>query len=272
MKRYFTYSHRERSNAPPKREKYLRIWKVLSLVPTGKSKIIGCFWKIFCFTKDPFTHLDKGGRNAHPFLRFSKKNFYSVKISPHLFGITKPNDTLFRRKKWENIFSVAGALFCLLRKTPSFIPTGNRQIPTLFQKIFCCLQNPFTYLELRSRNAPCFYKNFEKYFLIEGLDFACSKSPFTYSHWEQPNAPPKSQKNFIPSFIWNWDAKTQPVFQEKQKKFFEKTAYLKNIPSFVPIGRGHLGIVIQKKSKKICPPGVAGIYVFIENNDSDCLL
>ena len=27
-----------------------------------------------------------------------------------------------------------------------------------------------------------------------------------------------------------------------------------------------------KKGKKICPPVLAGIYVFIENNDSDCLL
>ena len=80
------------------------------------------------------------------------------------------------------------------------------------------------------------------------------------------------KKIFIPSLIWNWDAKTQPVFQEKQKKFFEKTVYLKNIPSLVPIGRGLLGTVFLKKGKKICPPVLAGIYVFIENNDSDCLL
>ena len=135
MKRSFTYSHWKRSNAPPKREKYLRIWKVLSPVPTGESKIIGCFWKNICFTKDPFTHLDKGGRNAHPFLRLSKKNFYSVKISPHLFGITKPNDTLFRRKM-RKYFSVASALFCLFRKIPSFIPTGNSQMHTQNLKKF----------------------------------------------------------------------------------------------------------------------------------------
>ncbi len=134
--------------------------------------------------------MDKGGRNAHPFLRLSKKNFYSVKISPHLFGITKPNDTLFRRKM-RKYFSVAGALFCLLRKTPSFIPTGNSQMH-----------------------------------------------------------PQNLKKFFVPSLIWNWDAKTQPVFQEKQKKFFEKTVCLKNIPSLVPTGRGRLGTVILKKGKK----------------------
>ena len=31
--------------------------------------------KIFCFAKDPFTHLDKGCRNAHPFLGFFSKIF-----------------------------------------------------------------------------------------------------------------------------------------------------------------------------------------------------
>ena len=33
-----------------------------------------------------------------------------------------------------------------------------------------------------------------------------------------------------------------------------------------------MGTVISKKGKKICPPEVEGIYVFIENNDSDYLL
>lgn len=62
--------------------------------------------------------------------------------------------------------------------------------------------------------------------------------------------PQNLKKFFVPSLIWNWDAKTQPVFQEKQKKFFEKTVCLKNIPSLVPTGRGRLGTVILKKGKK----------------------
>lgn len=78
--------------------------------------------KIFCFAKNPFTHLDKGCRNAHPFLRFSKKIFYSVKRPPHLFGITKPNDTLFHRKN-EKIFFIRllDGLFLLVKKVPSLI-------------------------------------------------------------------------------------------------------------------------------------------------------
>lgn len=172
------------------------IWefeKSFHLFPLGRTKLSGVFEKFFCFTKDPFTHLDKGGRNAHPFLRFSKKNFYSVKISPHLFGITKPNDTLFRRKKWENIFSVAGALFCLLRKTPFtyshweqqnahpesqkfFIPSliWNWEVEThpVFTKIlkniffdwgpwFCLLKKSFHLFPLgRGKFQPCFKKYF----------------------------------------------------------------------------------------------------------------
>lgn len=91
-------------------------------------------------------------------------------------------------------FSVVGALFCLLQKNLSLIPTGSSQMAhPKSQKIFY----PFTYLELRSRNAPCFYKKFEKiFFSIEGLDSACSKSPFTYSHREGANSNPVS-KNIL---------------------------------------------------------------------------
>ncbi|EDO59779.1 hypothetical protein CLOLEP_03829 [[Clostridium] leptum DSM 753] len=40
--------------------------------------------KIFENLKTPFTHLDKGGRNAHPFLRFSKKKFLFTEKAPSL--------------------------------------------------------------------------------------------------------------------------------------------------------------------------------------------
>ena len=99
-------------------------------------------------------------------------------------------------------FSVVGALFYLLQKNLSLIPTGSSQMHTLnLKKIFY----PFTYLELRSRNAPCFYKKFEKYFF-----------------------------------------RLRVLILLAQK-----------VPSLIPTGRGHLGIVVPKKGKKICPPGVA---------------
>ena len=59
------------------------------------------------------------------------------------------------------------------------------------------------------------------------------------------------QKRFVKSFF------------EKTEKIFEKTVYLKNIPSLVPTGRGRLGTVILKKGKKICPPEVAGKQILL---------
>ena len=86
-------------------------------------------------------------------------------------------------------------------------------------------------------------KNFEKYFLFGcgTAYFTYLKSPFTYLEFERQNA---------------------TCFLEKTENFFEKAVYLKNIPSLVPTGRGHLGIVIPKKGKKICPPDMAGVFVF----------
>ena len=216
----------------------MRIWKVLSLVPTGKSKIIGCFWKIFCFTKDPFTHLDKGGRNAHPFLRFSKKNFLSTENIPSLIWNYKAKWHPISQKKMRKYFSVVGALFCLLRKPPSLIPTGRSQMHTLNLKKFFI---PSLIWNWNAKTHPVFTKILKNIFSIEGLDSACSKSPFTYSHWEQPNAPPKSQKIFIPSLIWNWDAKMQHVFQKNRKNFLKKLFISKTSPHLFPLGEGVWG-------------------------------
>ena len=91
------------------------LWKLPSLIPTGRGRM-------------------------HT---LNLKNFLSL----HLFGIEKPKRTLFLQKFWKIFFRLR-ALILLAQKVPSLIPTGKRQIPTLFQKMFCCLQNPFTYLEL----------------------------------------------------------------------------------------------------------------------------
>ena len=93
-----------------------------------------------------------------PNYRVFMKNFLSGKKPSHLFGIAKPNDTLFHRKIRKYFF-------------------GCR----------CFILLP-------------------------------SKSLFTYSHWEHSNAHPESQKIFTHSLIWNWEVKTQPVFQKNGKK------------------------------------------------------
>ena len=57
--------------------------------------------KIFCFAKNPFTHLDKGCRNAHPFPGFFSKIFLRKNFTLHLFGIEKSKRNLFQRKIFE---------------------------------------------------------------------------------------------------------------------------------------------------------------------------
>ena len=77
----------------------------------------------------------------HTHFRAFFENFLRKNFTLHLFGITKPNDTLFHRKT-EKIFFVLlrDDLFLLTEeKVSSLIPTGKGLIPTLFQKIFCCL-------------------------------------------------------------------------------------------------------------------------------------
>ena len=95
-----------------------------------------------------------------PNYRVFLKNFLSGKKPSHLFGIAKPNDTLFHRKN-EKIFLLGwGWLYFLAEKAPSLIPTGDGGMHTLNRKKFY----PFTYLELRDQNATCFSEKRQKFF------------------------------------------------------------------------------------------------------------
>lgn len=89
------------------------------------------------------------------FCGFQRKNFYSVKRSPHLFGIAKSNDTLFLRKKEKIFFQLRDSLLLLAPKVSSLIPTENSQMHTLNLEKFL----PFAYLELRGQNTTCFLEN-----------------------------------------------------------------------------------------------------------------
>ena len=60
--------------------------KVSSLIPTGKRQVTTLNGKIFANLKIPLTYLHKGGRNAHPFWGFFRKNFLK-NLSLHLFPL-----------------------------------------------------------------------------------------------------------------------------------------------------------------------------------------
>ena len=72
---------------------------------------------------------------------------------PHSFGQRGP--------KCTPIFGLSSKNF--LRKfISSLVPTGKYQIIGCFWKIFYLVKSPLTYLELRSRNAPCFSEKKQK--------------------------------------------------------------------------------------------------------------
>ena len=66
------------------------------------------------------------------FCGFQRKNFYSVKRSPHLFGIAKSNDTLFLRKKEKIFFQLRDSLLLLAPKVPSLIWNWNVKTQPVF--------------------------------------------------------------------------------------------------------------------------------------------
>ena len=184
------------------------------------------FLKIFLFCKRPLHSFGQRVPKCTPISGLFLKNFFKKKFTLHLFGITKPNDTLFHRKM-RNIFFGCRCFILLAKKSP--FTHSHWERPNAHhksQKIFY----PYTYLELRSRNAPCFYKNFEKYFFDWGPWFCLlkkslhlfgirrlkrnlffkktekffwknclsQKHPLTCSHWERAfgdSNPEKRQKN-----------------------------------------------------------------------------
>ena len=211
--------------------------------------------------------MDKGGRNAHPFLRFSKKIFLSTENIPSLIWNYKAKWHPISQKKWENIFSVAGALFCLLRKTPftyshweqansnpvsknillfvktsSLIPTENSKMHTLNLKNFLSLH----LFGIEKSKRTLFLQKFWKiFFSIEGLDSACSKSPFTYSHWEEANSNPVSKNILLfakPLHLFGIRRlKRNLFFRESRKIFLKKLFISKTSPHLFPLGEGIWG-------------------------------
>ena len=152
--------------------------KVFHLFPLGRAKLSGVFEKFFVLQKIPSLIWTKGVE-MHTHFEIFQEKFFIYRKCPLTYLELQSQMTPYFTEKNEKIFFGCGCFILLAPKTPfTYSHWEKPNAHPKSQKIFY----PFTYLELRSRNAPCFYKNFEKYFLIEGLDFACSKSPFTYSH------------------------------------------------------------------------------------------
>ena len=82
---------------------------------------------------NPFTHLDKGGRNAHPFPSFFSKIFWE-KILPFTYLELQSQMTPYFTEKMRKYFFGCRCFILLAKKVPSLIPTEKRQVASLNQK------------------------------------------------------------------------------------------------------------------------------------------
>ena len=182
--------------------------------------------------------------------------------------------------------------FDSLKKSLHLFPLGRGQFQPCFKKYFAVCKNlltyshwekpnahpksqkifyPYTYLELRSRNAPCFYKNFEKIFSIEGLDSACSKSPFTYSHWEEANSNPVSKNILLfakPLHLFGIRRLKRNLFFKKTEKIFWKNCLSQKHPLTCSHWERAFGDGNSEKRQKNLPAryGGQGILAFFSLN------
>lgn len=116
-KKGFTYSHWEAASGKSKSEIIWEFEKSFHLFPLGRAKLSGVFEKIFCFAKDPFTHLDKGGRNAHPFSGFFSKIFWE-KILPFTYLELQSQMTPYFTGKMRKYFFGCRCFILLAKKSP----------------------------------------------------------------------------------------------------------------------------------------------------------
>ena len=84
---------------------------------------------------NPFTHLDKGGRNAHPFPSFFSKIFWE-KILPFTYLELQSQMTPYFTEKMRKYFFGCRCFILLAKKVPSLIPTENGQMHPLISKKF----------------------------------------------------------------------------------------------------------------------------------------
>ena len=169
--------------------------------------------------KSPFTCSHWGEQNYRVFL----KNFLFYKRSLHSFGQ--------RGAKCTPIFEIFQEKFFIYRKYP------------------------LTYLELQSQMTPYFTEKNEKIFFGCGCFILLAPNPPSLIPTGRSQMHTLNLKKFLSLHLFGIGMPKRnlffrKIFQEKQKNFFKKTVYLKNVPSLVPTGRGHLGIVIPKKGKK----------------------
>ena len=150
--------------------------------------------------------------------------------------------TPYFTEKMRNYFFLLRVLyFASLKKSLHLFPLGRGQFQPCFKKYFAVCKNlltyshwekpnahpksqkifyPFTFLELRSRNAPCFYKNFEKiFFQSRALILLAQKAP-SLIPTESGQLHPLNLKKIYPFTYLELGCQNATCFSGKTEKLF----------------------------------------------------
>ena len=163
MKYPFTYLHKGYPNAHPfsgfPSKIFIKIYPFTC--SHWEEQNYRVFLKNFLLCQRPLHSFGQRGSKCTPIFEIFQEKFFIYRKCPLTYLELQSQMTPYFTEKMRKYFSVAGALFCSPKKSPFTYSHWERSnAHPKSQKIFY----PFTYLELRSRNAPCFYKNVEKYF------------------------------------------------------------------------------------------------------------
>ena len=200
--------------------------KVFHLFPLGRAKLSGVFEKFFGLKKILSLIWTKGAEMHTHFWGFLRKIFIQWKY-PLTYLELQSQMTPYFTEKMRKYFFGCGCFILLAPKNPfTYSHWEQTNAHPKSQKIFY----PFTYLELRSWNAPCFYKNGEKYFFrLRALILLAQKSLHLFGI-----GMPK--RNLF--------------FRKNRKNFLRRLFVSKAFPHLFPLGKGVWGQWFWKKAKK----------------------
>lgn len=94
------------------------------------------FLKNFLFYKRSLHSFGQRGAKCTPIFEIFQEKFFIYRKYSLTYLELQSQMTPYFTEKMRKYFSVVGALFCLLRKPPSLIPTGRSQMHTLNLKKF----------------------------------------------------------------------------------------------------------------------------------------
>lgn len=197
------------------------------------------FLKNFLFYKRSLHSFGQRGAKCTPIFEIFQEKFFIYRKYPLTYLELQSQMTPCFTEKNEKIFFGCGCFILLASKKPfTYSHWEQPNAHPKSQKIFY----PFTYLELRSRNAPCFYRNFEKYFFrLRALILLDQKIP-SLIPTENSQMHPLNLKKFLSFHLFGIGMpKRNLFFRKNRKNFLKRLSISKTSPHLFPLGKGVWG-------------------------------